>query len=432
MSDSATEHLDSIRTSLVQRVLRVFALVGVFAWLPSVWVSLAAGMRLIAGFDTLVYLAVIALAVRPTAPTWLRGTVLVGVCHAIGLVMLLALGPFAIGLLWLMAAAILSAALLGRRATVLSLGVDVAILALASGVFEEEADPFAPLSSGAWGAFVANAVLLGTVCSTVVASAIGSLLTALERQRRALDELRTEADARRAAEEALRHAQRIEVIGLLAGGIAHDFNNLLLPIRVLTPGIRAALAPGSEAQEDVAIVDLAARKAEALAARLMELARRRDARVEEPVPLAPLVAEVCDLAGHSLPAGIPLDFRIAADAVVQGDRTELGQVLVNLVTNAGHAMRSRRGAVRVVLDRSEDGRAARLAVQDDGCGMDPGTVARMVEPFFTTKPPGEGTGLGMAMVDGIVRAHGGRLHVQSELGVGSTIVVELPILAGAG
>jgi len=228
-------------------------------------------------------------------------------------------------------------------------------------------------------------------------------------------------------EEQLRQSQKMEAIGRLAGGIAHDFNNLLQALlsaaqsaRMQTedPGLAATL---DEVQGHV-------RSAAAVARQLLLFARRETTR-RETVDLAVLVAEQAVLLRRLLPENIELEMTgVSGPLVVNADAGQMGQVLTNLALNARDAMA---GGGQLSIRTGEGGGEVFVEVCDTGAGMDSEVYEHMFEPFFTTKTGGEGTGLGLAVVHGIVTAHGGRMEVETESGKGACFRMWLPRGLGA-
>ena len=243
---------------------------------------------------------------------------------------------------------------------------------------------------------------------------------------------RRRAETERAQLEArLRQSQKLEAIGTLAGGIAHDFNNILTLIAGSADLAATDVPAGHPARPYLDQIQRASARAEALVRQILTFSRRRDEQ-REVVALPPIVREAAGILRSTLPAMIEIRTEID-DGVpaVQADPVQMHQVLMNLGSNAGHAMRDRGGVLTITLQPSaapgDDGRPdAVLTVSDTGAGMDRATLERVFEPFFTTKPVGIGTGLGLAVVHGIVTSHGGTIEATSAPGRGTTFRVTLP------
>ncbi|GIX48515.1 MAG: hypothetical protein KatS3mg131_2726 [Candidatus Tectimicrobiota bacterium] len=245
--------------------------------------------------------------------------------------------------------------------------------------------------------------------------------------------------ARRRLEAQLRQAQKLQAIGTLAGGIAHDFNNILAAILGYTELALYDLPSASPARRSMEEVLAAGKRARDLIRQILTFSRQGSQK-REPVSLATLVQEVLTLLRASLPATVAIRQHLAPDAgTVLADPTQLHQVLLNLCTNAEHAMRPGGGVLEVEVDavalpaspppelaELPPGSYVRLRVRDTGHGMPPEVKERLFEPFFTTKGPGEGTGMGLAVVHGIVTSHGGAITVESAPGAGTTFTVYLP------
>ncbi len=261
-----------------------------------------------------------------------------------------------------------------------------------------------------------------------------------------LERRRSQA-ALQAAEAQLRQAQRIEAIGTLAGGIAHDFNNILGSIIGFSELARRDARAIPAAVENLTQVLKASHRAKDLVHQLLTFSRHQEFQ-RVPLRLDSLLAETVGLLRTTLPESVELITTVAQPApVIVANPTLIQQVLVNLVTNAVQAVGSRPGRIEINIatrqsdptsapdsDRSPelpDPCQAWIRVRDNGTGIAPNLKHRIFEPFFTTKGPGEGTGLGLSVVHGIIRAHGGIIHVESQLEVGTTFNLRLPALAEA-
>ena len=241
-------------------------------------------------------------------------------------------------------------------------------------------------------------------------------------------------------EAQLRQSQKMEAIGTLAGGIAHDFNNILGAILGYGELAHQHAAEGSALRRYMDNVMHAAGRAKALVDRILGFSRSGLGE-REPVNVQSVVEETLELLQASLPAAIRLETRLeAGNAAVIGDATHLHQVAMNLCTNAVQAM-PQGGVLSVSLERleSSEGRAhlrgkalppgpyVRLVVSDTGTGIAPEVFERMFDPFFTTKTVGEGTGLGLSLVHGIVTDVGGAIDVTTSSGEGTRFEIWLPI-----
>ncbi len=253
--------------------------------------------------------------------------------------------------------------------------------------------------------------------------------------------------ARDALEVQLRESQKMEAMGTLAGGIAHDFNNILGAILGNVALARDDVGVGHPALESLDEIGKAGERAKHLVLQILAFSRKQPQHFVDQ-PLRRVIEDTLSLLRATLPAGVEIETHFERASVsVNADATQIGQVLMNLCTNAWHAVvqagaqsaAARQGKIMVSLGHLQldtgaaarfgnapAGRYAHLSVSDNGPGMDATTQSRIFEPFFTTKPFGEGTGLGLAVVHGIVKAHGGAIAVSSTLGVGSSFEVILP------
>jgi PAS domain S-box-containing protein len=280
-------------------------------------------------------------------------------------------------------------------------------------------------------------VFLGETLNSEIRDDQGGLLGTLELIRDVSERLKVIRQQRQ-LEEQLRQSQKMAAIGTLAGGIAHDFNNLLAAILGYAELALLKLPPGGALQREIRQILKAGGKASELVNQILAFSRKETTKR---IPIQPgvLIKEVIKLLRGTIPSTITIRERIAAtDRMILANPTQLHQVVMNLCTNAFHAMEEQGGemtlsleSVRKLLREKEEEREwIRISVADNGCGIEPATLERIFEPYFTTKPSGKGTGMGLAVVHGIVESHGGRIEVKSTVGQGTTVQVYFPVVAG--
>ena len=247
------------------------------------------------------------------------------------------------------------------------------------------------------------------------------------------------ADSERARLVAqLNQAQRMQALGTLAGGIAHDFNNILAAISGNAGLALEETALDATTRSHLLEIQKASHRAIDLVRQILTFSRHSPPKRESVDPIE-VTREALNLLRATLPHTIALESRFAADAPrFEGDSTQFHQIVMNLCTNAAHALPERGGLIRVKLDGShiDEGGATisnlaagdylRLEVSDNGCGMDEATLKRAFDPFFTTRQPGGGTGLGLSVVHGIVQGHQGGVEIRSRPNEGTTVVVYMP------
>jgi signal transduction histidine kinase len=250
---------------------------------------------------------------------------------------------------------------------------------------------------------------------------------------RDVTEVRAAEERQRDLERQLLHSQKLEAIGTLAGGIAHDLNNTLVPILALSQMLLEQMPQGSSEREDLETVVQASRHGRDLVQRILAFSRNQET-TKIKVDLAETTRQCLQMLRATIPATVSIKEEIVDVPPIFADPSQLQQIIVNLVTNARQAIEDGLGMITVGVasvrgrpSRSDGCGLVRLSVADTGCGMAAETRDRIFEPFFTTKDVGEGTGLGLSVVHGIVTDHGGWIEVSSQQGHGTEFTVFFPV-----
>jgi PAS domain S-box-containing protein len=253
------------------------------------------------------------------------------------------------------------------------------------------------------------------------------------------DRIRDEKE-RKQLERQFQQAQKMEALGALAGGIAHDFNNILGAIIGYAQLAQLHSAEDQKIKRYTGQLCKASERAKGLVQQILTFSRQSKTEKIH-VDISEVVKETLKLIRASIPSTIEIKHNISSNlGTVKADQTQIHQVVMNLCMNAFHAMKKAGGELNVVLSQAKTsaencqnyqdvrpGKYAKLTISDTGHGMDEDTVTRIFEPYFTTKEKGEGTGLGLATVHGIVKNHGGGIKVSSEPGVGTSFHILLPV-----
>jgi signal transduction histidine kinase/FixJ family two-component response regulator len=254
---------------------------------------------------------------------------------------------------------------------------------------------------------------------------------------------RKQAEAQhRRLEAQLQNALKLEALGTLAGEIAHDFNNILTGLSGHAELIRPDVEPLPAARESLDQLQAGILRAGVLVRRILDFSRKRTS-IRNPIHLGPVVHEVVQFLRPLVPTGVVVHEQLPVqEPLIIADAGQIHQVVVNLCTNAFQALQPQGGLLQIAVEAvpvaerfAEEhpplrpGTHVRLRIRDTGCGMDEVTLARLFEPFFTTRPVGVGTGLGLAVVQGIVKGHQGAISVSSQLGQETTFDLYFPLAA---
>ena len=250
----------------------------------------------------------------------------------------------------------------------------------------------------------------------------------------------TDITDRKRLEAQLQQVMKMEAIGTLAGGIAHDFNNILSPIMIHSEMAMMELPPDNPIHFNLKEIFQAGERARDLVKQILTFSRKKEGE-RATIKITPILREVLKMLRSSIPTTIDIQQNLEAKSdTVVADPTQIHQIMLNLGTNAAHAMREKGGTLKVSLVQEDldpdtaaqyhdlnQGPYLKLTVSDTGSGIDDETLAKIFEPYFTTKEPGEGTGMGLALIHGIVKSYDGDITVESEPGKGSTFSFSIPM-----
>ncbi|MTI58540.1 MAG: response regulator [Firmicutes bacterium] len=266
---------------------------------------------------------------------------------------------------------------------------------------------------------------------------------ALEIETKYLKELNETTDELRKSEAQLRHSQKIQTIGTLTGGIAHEFNNLLTPILGYAELMLKDLSQENYWYEDINEIYEAAKKSKELIKQILIFSHRDNNKHYKPVKINELIKETLKLVKSILPSNIDIIENFEDCGYILANPTQINQVIFNLCTNAYDAMKKQGGLLEIsmyLIDKDDENilnnedfsskKYVKISVKDTGCGMKEKVMHQIFDPFFTTKAVGEGTGLGLSVVHGIVASHNGKIFVESKIGKGSVFNVYFPQMEG--
>lgn len=244
-----------------------------------------------------------------------------------------------------------------------------------------------------------------------------------------------------AMEKQIQRSQKLETIGVLTGGIAHDFNNVLTPIMAYSELARYHLEPGSHIHKDLTEIDKAAFKGKKLVSQLMTFSRKSEDE-KQIIKLKPVIQDVIELIRPSIDSNIEINFNYENNCgPIHADTIKIHQTLINLCTNAFHAMEGENGSIELYLRKVElseketenfpglkSGSYNLITISDTGKGIEKENLEKIFEPFYTTKEAGKGTGLGLSVAKRIINNHSGEIFVSSVINKGTTFSIYLPVI----
>jgi signal transduction histidine kinase/ActR/RegA family two-component response regulator len=403
------------RARLTASLLFAAATLGLLPAVATIVVSLRDGIWPMLLLDSALLAIVYTLLLSRRVTNRWRNLFLAAASFSVGVVALITLGPFSTALSWLLVSVFLSTFLLGPRVTIgLGVALVLVMIGIAVGI---HGDWFA------WSVNDPNAMTRWMLTAfdfffqMVIFGGANSLIIQL---------LEKEDHARVLAESQLAEGRRNEALGTLAGGIAHDFNNLLVPVLANVESVHDGLPARSDEARALRDALRSAERARDLVQRILAFGRGVDAERMHLDPCA-VAQDVVGLARLTAPAGVTIAMRCTVAEPLHASMAELHQVLHNLVTNAVHAVEPPGTVTIDVHPVLRDGAPwVQLQVTDSGIGMDAETRERIFDPYFSTRAPGRGTGLGLPIVRSIVTSLGGEVQVESRLGAGSRFTVRLP------
>ncbi len=441
-----------------ERLLLILVLVctflGFFVYLPSVTLSIKENMWIVAVADTIIYGWMVILFFCRSIPFMVRAVTISLFSYFLGMVLLLTIGPFGGGPVWLFAFPVIVALIQRFRISLIALALNVVTvivlgILLEFGHLEWNYPSTYPVElwTEIWIVVALNFLLLNSIVTISVVFISGGMQNLLKRQKSTLVSLEEEITERklveqtlRESEERLRQVQKMESIGTLAGGIAHDFNNILFPIVGYTEMLLEDIPADSPQRGNLNEIYTSTLRAKDLVKQILTFSRQDNIEIKL-VRIQPVIKEALKLIRSTIPTSIEIKQYVRKDCgIIKADPTQIHQVVMNLATNAYHAMENTGGELEVSLKESElgeqdlpnpdmePGTYACLTVADTGVGMDKDVKEKIFDPYFTTKENGKGTGMGLSVVHGIVKSAGGSIHVYSEPDKGTEFHVYLPVV----
>jgi signal transduction histidine kinase len=448
---------------LLFTLLLATLVLGFPVYIPSVALSIKEQLWVVAVVDTLLYGWMAVLFFKRSIPFAVRAYSFVFMGYALGMVLLLTVGPFGAGPVWLFAFPVLAAVFMGLRISLMALainGVSIVVVGIliSQGIFQSDFHIINSIEK--WGVIALNFMFLNAIVAISIDYISRGLMISLEQEKKTrgslerkheelvdftrqleeeMEERKLQEEARQKLEEQLRQGQKMEAIGTLAGGIAHDFNNILSSVIGYSELAMDDAEPGSIMEDNLSEIYTAGNRAKNLVSQILTFARQTDDKIR-PTAVNLIVNEALKMLRSAIPTTIDIRQDIQSDSLVMADPTQIHQIFMNLCTNAAQAMEENGGILTVRLcdekiepdvsekiDGLKPGNYLKIEVSDTGVGIPEKHLGSIFDPYFTTKAVGEGTGLGLSMVHGIVNGYEGKISVKSEPGQGTVFSIYLPI-----
>ena len=435
---------DSWRNALLDSVLRFAFWLGLVIYVPSAWAAIRFGELGVLIADTLAVVLLGIISRSGYLPRGVRSLIFCAVMYGLGCLLMMRVGS--VSQIYLFAASIFATIFVGRAVGLWGVLLNCATMLMIGywGFASPEMLRKGVASFESWAVMTLSFVFINTVVVLAVAAVISVLQRALLRSKSAQHKLKLESqrlivanEELRSRDEMLENSRKMDAVGQLAGGIAHDFNNMLSVILGHSEIVQSQLPQDSQLQENVDEVLKAAERSAALTRQLLAFARKQTASPVS-LDLNRSIQGMLSMLRRLIGENIELVFHPSAQSSwIRIDPNQVDQVLANLVVNARDAIAGV-GTVTVAIEGStlDEETAGRLGLKpgdhvvlrvlDDGMGMDDETRTRLYEPFFTTKGVGQGTGLGLSTVYGIVQQNEGGIQVTSQPGQGTTFEIFFP------
>ena len=425
--------MDLWRERILQSTLWAALVLATIAYLPGVWAAWSSDLGLLVIADTIVWAGILILALARSLPFRVRASLFLGAWFLFALLLLFILGPIGAGIMWLLAVPILAALFFGYRGAFFGIGLlvvvtvsNVFLLPWRNSIsfFPEQDITYSAVSwLGSAGSLLFIAMLLSLALAELLRR-LGDTVEALGDSNQRLTRIMEE---REGLQEQILLSQKQSALGTLAAGMTHDFNNLLVPILVASEQARDDAEVESPQRRHLDSVIRSAERAKQLVRRILDYTQNKEGSGFQPVSVVPVLREVAGLLRSSAPAAIEFSYAIDDDNICAlSDPDELHQILMNLGTNACHAM-PRGGTLTWGIIGANGNDDIRIDICDTGHGIPADVKERIFDPFFTTKQIGDGAGLGLSIVHRLITAMNGRIEVDSDGKSGTCFHIYLPV-----